>query len=311
MQLVFARTRPGALVQASAHLPALVDNAPRRAVPTGRHYRSLATSSVGVSMLWTGDFGAAETTLAATETRSRELGLELIAVKCRGVPRAARRVPRAAAERAPVGIPGAAGHDPPRLGIRTPGARRVPQPRVGPPGTESTGPGGDRPDRPRPDRERQFRPGLSARVGIAAVHLAAARGDLEALRAAAARLDVESVQAGDLPDMLARWCVVARAEALLGGGEPAAAVDCIDPAADRDGFAGAQERVVLARAHLALDQPQPALTVLEPLLAPTLLHRGQAVEARILTAVAAARLHTPPRPWTPSPTRSPSPNPRA
>jgi LuxR family maltose regulon positive regulatory protein len=83
---------------------------------------------------------------------------------------------------------------------------------------------------------------------------------------------------------------VTHAEAHLANGAPAAAFDCIDPTAGRDGFAGALENVVLARAHLALDEPKLALVQLEPMLAsPT--YRVQTVEALILTSIAAGQLH--------------------
>lgn len=128
-------------------------------------------------------------------------------------------------------------------------------------------------------------------LGIAAIGVAAARSDTETVRSAATRLLADQDKTGDLPDMLVRWLAVAQAEAHLAAGAPQAAIDCVVAGTDHSGFAGALERVVLARAHLALDHPQPATTLLAPLLEPALPYLVQTVEARILTAVAAGRMH--------------------
>ena len=292
VQMAFARTqRPGTLVHDAAHLLALIDDAPRRTVPTGRHYRATATSNLGVGQLWAGDFAAAESSLTVTEPHSRELGLELVGLNAQahlalldvfhGRLRSAHR--SASAAQLTTDRRGWGSELQALAGYLTLGLVHLARNQL----DQATA---------------QIYRGLTASsrgsdgacrlaLGIAAVDLAVARGDADAVRAAATRLDVESARTGDLPDMLARWCLVTRAEALLTSGAPQAAISCLDPSTDRDGFAGAQQRVILARAYLAVHQPQQALTVLDPLLTPSLPYRGAAVDARILTAIAAARLH--------------------
>jgi hypothetical protein len=128
-------------------------------------------------------------------------------------------------------------------------------------------------------------------LGIAAVGIAVARGDRQAVRFAADRLSVERERVPGLPDLLARWCRVVRAHSLLILGPPDAVLDVIDPPAGTAGFAAAIERVVLARAHLAMDQAHLVRKLLEPLIDnefdATFL--GPAVDTRILLALAAAR----------------------
>ena len=103
---------------------------------------------------------------------------------------------------------------------------------------------------------------------------------------------MDQARAADLPDMLARWCAVAQAQAHLAAAAPAAAIDCIDPTSGRDdGYAGVRESIILATAHVALDDPDTALTLLKPLLENPTPYQGLAVEALILKAVAAGRLH--------------------
>lgn len=104
-------------------------------------------------------------------------------------------------------------------------------------------------------------------------------------------MSVECDRVPDLPDLLARWCSVARAQSLLTLGTPEAVLDVIDPPAGTAGFAAAIERVALAKAHLAMDQPHLVRKLLEPLIDnefdATFL--GPAVDTRILLALAAAR----------------------
>jgi LuxR family transcriptional regulator, maltose regulon positive regulatory protein len=65
----------------------------------------------------------------------------------------------------------------------------------------------------------------------------------------------------------------------------------VDADGEPMGFADALERVVMAKAHLMLDQPEAAFDLLDPVAATSLPYRGAVVEARVLAAVAADRMH--------------------
>jgi LuxR family maltose regulon positive regulatory protein len=85
---------------------------------------------------------------------------------------------------------------------------------------------------------------------------------------------------------------VAQAQARLISGDPAGAVGRIRaPTGDAAGFPAAMERVLLAKAHLALGRPDLLDELLAPLLEQGIPYLGPAVEARILFAVAAERQH--------------------
>jgi LuxR family maltose regulon positive regulatory protein len=127
-------------------------------------------------------------------------------------------------------------------------------------------------------------------MGITAVGIAVARGDAATARSAAAGLSAELDKVGDRPDLLARWCAVAQAQARLIAGGPQAAINAVRPPGDDDGgFAAALERVLLAKAQLALRRPELLAGLLAPLLTPGLPYLAPAVEARVLLAVAADR----------------------
>lgn len=290
LQMAYTRTRnPRAIVSAASRLLALLDAAPRRRVPAGRHYRALGDNNLGVGLLWSGDFTAARTTLSAAEFESRELGLELTELNAQlhlalldvfhGRLLTAHREANTAQHRLDrrgwgSQLGAVAGYL--TLGLTHLARNELDQAQA----QIDRGLGVSS----HPDRAAQLA------LDIAAIEVAAARGDIDALRAAAARLRAECDQAGDIPDMLARWTGVAQADAHLALGAPEAALERIEPGQDRDGFAGALERVVLARAHLAMDQPQLVASLLDPLLAsPTF--RVQTIEALILTAVASGQLH--------------------
>ena len=127
-------------------------------------------------------------------------------------------------------------------------------------------------------------------LGVAATGVAVARGDIAGSKAAAERLDMELEEIDDPPELLARWCSVARASVQLLSGQPGAVLAAID-APEGDGFADALERLVRSRAHLDLEEPGPAVEMLEPLIEPRSPFLAVAVEALILSAVAAERQH--------------------
>lgn len=292
VQMASARTRRAAtLTQRSAHLLDLLDRAPRLHVPAGRLYRVAATNNLAVGQLWAGDLAAAATNLSNTQAHAQQLGLELAAINSmshlalldliHGRLRDAHRRASSAQHSLDRRGWGSELQAPPvyltlwlvHLDRNDPADAAV---QIGRGPAASTG-GSDQACR--------------LALGIAAVRVAGATDGGTALAAAATRLRIECAAAGELPDMLARWCAVTQAEAHLAVDEPAAAVECIHPAAHRVGFGGAQEIVTLARAHLALGQPQTALDELEPVLDPAVPYRTQAVWAQILRAVAAGRLH--------------------
>jgi LuxR family maltose regulon positive regulatory protein len=134
--------------------------------------------------------------------------------------------------------------------------------------------------------------GCRLAMGIAAVGIAVARNDAAAARSAAARLHDELQKVTDRPDLLARWCGVAQAQARLISGDPAGVIARIRAPADDDvGFPAALERVTLAKANLALGRLDALNELLASLLEPEQPFVATAVEARILLAVAADRRH--------------------
>ena len=293
VRVALARTtRAAVLVRASADLLALLDRAPRPSVPTARYYRVLGTNNLAAGPLWTGDLDDARMNLTAAGTQARELGLELAG-------------PHAQAHLALLDVL----HGRLRAGYRRATDARQALDRRGWASELQALPvyialGLTHLARNQPDRAAtQIDRGLAASahgseqacrlaLGIAAIEVAAAAGATQALGAAVDRLGVEHARAADLPDLLARWCAVAQAQAHLAAAAPAAAIDCIDPTSDRDdGYAGARESIILATAHLALGQPQTTLTLLDPLLEKSTPYQGLAVEALILKAVATSRLH--------------------
>jgi len=60
---------------------------------------------------------------------------------------------------------------------------------------------------------------------------------------------------------------------------------------DDEGFSAALERITLAKAHLALDQPDVLTEILGPVVEPDPPYLAPAVEARVLLAVAAHEQH--------------------
>jgi LuxR family maltose regulon positive regulatory protein len=129
-------------------------------------------------------------------------------------------------------------------------------------------------------------------MGITAVGIAVAHGDAAAARSAAARLSAELEKVTARPDLLTRWCTVAQAQARLVSGDPAGAIAHIQaPIGGDSGFPAALERIILAKANLALNRPQLLEELLSPLLEPDLPYLAPAVEARVLLAMAADRQH--------------------
>ena len=291
--MVYARSHHTATqVRAAADVLQLLDRVPRSSLSSGRHFRAIATNNLAVGQVWAGDFAAAETSLLAAQAQSRELGMGLAELNARahlalldllhGRLRSARQLASDAQQS--LDRHGWGSEMQALPGYLTLGLIHLAQ---------------NQPDL----AGNQIGRGLAASsrgidqagrlaLGIAAVNVAVLRGDPDAQRAAAAQLRVERATAGDLPPMLADWCAAAEADAQIQAGSPAAAVQLVGPiAAERGGLSVARASVVLARARLALGEPGPALQLLEPLWQSALDYLVEAVDARVLAAVALGRLH--------------------
>lgn len=269
----------------------LLDQSPRRLLPTAAQHRVIAMNNLAVGQLWIGEFDRAEATLLAVQSRCHALGLGLTELSAhahlalldviRGrLPDAHRRATTGegiAQRRGWVGEPQALGLPVALAMIYLEQGRLDMAATIIDAGLDISSSGSDAACR--------------VALGIAAVGLAVARQDPAAARAASARSDVIQAQAGDLPPMLARWCVVARADAHLAAGEPDLAITLIGDGGTACAFTAALDRVVLAKANLMLGRPDTVLQLLDPMPTPASPFRGPAIEARILVAIAADRTH--------------------
>ncbi len=283
-----ARAAP-TLVDSSARLLSLLDRAPPRLIPTAPHYRAIGLNNLGVGQLWAGAMVDAKANLSSAAIQARELGVgmtELNAVAhlamlqvIRGDLQSAYREADAAQEavdrRGWAAEPQALGLYV-ALGMTLLAWNRLAEASdVIAAGLAASSTGSDAHCR--------------LALGIAAVGVAVARGDVAAARSTASLLGVELARIADGPRLLARWCAVAQAEARLTGGDPIGAIASIEVTTDDSGYPAALERIVLAKAELALGRPHLVNGILDPLLDPDLPFLAPAVGARVLISVAAAR----------------------
>jgi LuxR family maltose regulon positive regulatory protein len=126
-------------------------------------------------------------------------------------------------------------------------------------------------------------------LGITAVGVAAARGDLVTIRSAADRLAAELAAVPDPPDLLSRLCAVAQSRVQLISGQPQNATTMV--VGRGSGYADAAERVAIGRTNLASGRADLLPALLTPVLETGASFLGLAVEARILLALAADREH--------------------
>jgi LuxR family transcriptional regulator, maltose regulon positive regulatory protein len=257
IQLVGSRTRnPALTVPSAAHLLDLLDKTPRRQLPTVEQYRAIATTNLAIGQIWTGQLTEAKETLSIIKTRSHELGLGLTEMTAQAhlalLDVIHGRLPddhrRASAVREVADRRGWAS-EPQALALHAALALihlEWNQLDAATADIDSglTISGSDMPCR--------------LVLHIAAVGVAVARCDAAAAVAAAARLDKIQTLAGELPPMLARWCAHAHADAYLAAADPAAVVDLLGAPHEPGGYPDALERIVLAKAHLTLDQPDAA-----------------------------------------------------
>jgi LuxR family transcriptional regulator, maltose regulon positive regulatory protein len=283
-------TADNRLPAAAEHLLWLIDAASPAVLPAGRQYRVIALSGLGVGQLTSGDLRRAERSLRAASDGAVELSMPLAQLSAESHLSVIDLIHGAigqAQHRATSARSGADrkgwGYEPEAFLLYfTLGMTHV----------------------ARNELDEAFDVlgiGLAATtsiqdtasrmlLGVAATSVAVARGDIDASRAAAERLATEFAEIDEPPELLARWCAVAQAWVQLQCGQADAVIDTIH-APKGDGFADALERLVLARAHLDVHEPGPAFEMLEPLTEPASPFRAAAVEALVLSAVAAERQH--------------------
>ncbi len=290
LRLVHARIcEPAHMLTRATTLLRDLDEVSRRRMPTREIYRLIATNNLGVGQFWEGDLPRARATLATAEFRCGRLGLGLTGLSAQGYLAMIdaiegdhqRAHQRATAAREVAGRRG---------WTREPQAQALymalaitalergrfedAQTAINE-GTRMTGTGSDA--------------GCRLLLGIVDVRIAAARHDPDAAGLASSRLAAIRGSIGALPEALSRWCGVAHADASLVCGDAGAAIAAIgDPPA---GFPECLERIALAKARLLLRQPKLAQEVLRPVALRARTFPAQVVEAKILEALAADRLH--------------------
>jgi LuxR family maltose regulon positive regulatory protein len=282
---------PARTAQLAARLVDLLDHAPRRRLPAIESYRIIAANNIAIGQLWTGDLAAARSTLSTVESRAQAFGLGLVELSAQAhlamldaiLGRVASAERRARAARTVAERRGWA-REPQALGLHVAMALTHLQ----------------RNELAAAQREidvglRVSDSGSDAAcrvaLGIAGVGVAVMRRDRAVVGAAAARLASTEAAAGELPPMLLRWCAVARADAALVAVGPVAAIDRLDEVGDPSDLPGSLGRVVLAKAHLELNEPAVALALLEEITAASSPYLAAVVEAKLISAVAADRVH--------------------
>lgn len=276
-----------------------LDRTPRRLVPAWRHFRLVADINLGGAQVWSGDFLDAERVLSESAPAATDLGLllpnlnaighlavlEALQGRCRQAYRRAAEgigiIERRGWASEPQGVASFLAAGLVELARHRPAAAMA---QINRGLTVS----GERSDR-------------SVRLALAAtaVQVAVIRGDADAAFAADARLRAGLARTQHPTDLLVRWGAVVGAEALLLADRPAEAMTRIGSrnggtngaSHDRPGLAATWERVVLARARLALGQHAHAEELIEPLLDQDLPYREPAIQARLIQALVADRQH--------------------
>jgi LuxR family maltose regulon positive regulatory protein len=290
LEIVSARTwAPARLLRLSTGLLHQLDAIPRRRLPVRELYRVVAADNLGVGQVWAGEFARARVTLSTVEFRCTELGVGLTSLSAQGylalldaIEGDHRRAhQRATAARVLAGRRG---------WTREPQAHAIyvalamsalerghledAQAAVDE-GRRMTGTGSDAACR--------------LVLDIVAVRIAAARHDPTVARLAWSCLRATRDGIGELPQLLTRWCQVAHADAALADGDAAGAIAAIGTV--RRGFPEHLERIGLAKARMLLHQPEAALEVLAPITTSLSAGTVEVVEAKILQALAAERVH--------------------
>ena len=290
LEIVSARIRaPALLLQLSTELLHHLDAIHRRQLPVRELYRVIAANNLGVGQVWAGDFSGARITLSTVEFRCAELGVGLTALSAQGylaLLDAIEGDPRRAHQRATAA----------RVLAGRRGWTREPQAHViyvalamsalerghvedaqaaVDDGLRISGTGSDAACR--------------LLLDIVRIRIAAARRDATAVRLASSQLRATRDSLGELPQLLSRWCQLACADAALARGDAATAICVIGTV--RRGFPEHRERIALAKAKLLLHQPESALEALAPITSSPSADPAEVVEAKILQALAADRVH--------------------
>ena len=282
---------PSLTASTSLGLLQLLDRVPQRNLPTSGQHRLVATNNLAVGQLWTGDLETAEATLNTVQIRCRENGLGLTELSAQAhlslldvvhgrLTEARRRVSEGQ------DLAGRCGwtSQPQALGLFTAGAMA-------------------QLDRGQLDlATATVESGLAlsrtssdaacrVALGIVAVGIAVTAHRQPEARAASTQLQNISAQAGELPPMLARWCTVTHADVHLATEDPETALALIGEISEPPGYVWALEHIAMARAQLMLGQPSAALDLLDRIHATALPYRVAMVDAWVLTAVVADRMH--------------------
>jgi LuxR family maltose regulon positive regulatory protein len=287
LRIAHSRVVDPADTQGAATLQlSVLEGAAGRPPPTAEHHRVIATNNLAVGQFWAGRLEEAESNLSAVQERCRELGVGLTELSVHGhlalldvihgrLPAAAQRA------RAALSLASRRGWtaEPQALGLHAAIA------------VVNLEQGRFRfSDNIDDDEHADTDVACRLVLAIACVDHATAQPDGSLADEAAERLERLQTRAGRLPPLLAGWCAAAHAAADLANGRCIEAIDRVR-AADPWAYPDALGRIVVAKARLLLDQPQQTIDALQPLLRAVPRFRGPAVEARILAAVAANRLH--------------------
>ena len=292
--LRIAHTRiihPADTVRAATRQLSVLNRVTGAPPPTAEHHRVIAANNLAVGQLWAGNLEASASNLLAVLERCRELGLGLTELSVHGhlalldvvhghFPAAAKRAgaalelanrrgwtaePQALALRAAIAL------------VDVEQGRSAFNDNISIDGFVDGDAGTD----------------IACRLvlAIAAVDHAAVRGDEILADEAAMRLAGIELQAGRLPPLLAGWCIAAHAAADVAAGRCSSAIETIRAIPTGSAYPDALGQIVVARARLHLGEPQLSIDALHPLLSTAPRFRGPAVDARVLAAVAADRLH--------------------
>jgi LuxR family maltose regulon positive regulatory protein len=282
----------GTIVELCENLLETFDRASRSEIPLARHFRSIATTNLGVGKLWTDDADEAERLLAEAERQLADLGMDLTLLnvvayqalldamvgRCRRADRRTRTALETVdrrgwgSETQGMALHLALGLVLATRGHAEPASRAVARGLAVTSGTET---------------DRAVRLGLA----IASVEAAVLRRDVAAALEADMRVQAGIARTPVTPIRMRRWADVAGAAALVTAGRPAEAIDRLGELAPDRGFSAAWQRVWLARALLDTGSLHRIDAILRPMTEPGWQYREPVVFARLLLGVLAERQH--------------------
>jgi LuxR family maltose regulon positive regulatory protein len=280
----------GTVLRQAEQAVSQLDRTPRRLIPAGRHYRTIAVTNLAGGQLWAGAFDDAERNLTLVEPDALELGLLFVHLNGLGhhavldalqgrLRQAGRRArdgmaiidkrgwaaePQALASFLAQGLIGLA------RGESDIAAANI---------TRGLSLSGQQTDRT-----------LRLALAVAAIELAVLRRDADAALLADNRLRAGLARTPKAPGLLVRWSAVAGAEALVLADRQADAIERIGRPGGND-LAGALERVALARIRLSMGQQHAAELLIEPLLVAGYPYKEQAIGAQLIQGLIAERNH--------------------